>query len=62
MSASVIPGLWGGAQPGLARTDVGPRLAMKVRNNFKVHMNWRQKLAGNAPPEWGPALTLAGDF
>ena len=55
-------GIWGGAQPGLARLDVGPRVTMRVRNNIKVHFDWRQKVAGNARPGSGPALTLAGDF
>ena len=55
-------GLWGAAQPGLYRVDVGPRLTMQVRRNVKVHLDWRQRLAGNARPGSGPALTLAGDF
>jgi hypothetical protein len=55
-------GIWGGAQPGVARLDVGPRVTMRVRNNIKVHFDWRQKVAGNARPGSGPALTLAGDF
>jgi hypothetical protein len=55
-------GLWGGAQPGLYRMDAGPRITMRVRNNLKVHLDYRQKLAGNARPGSGPVLTLAGDF
>lgn len=55
-------GIWGGAQPGLARLDAGPRVTMQVRRGVKVHADWRQKLAGNARPDSGPALTLAGDF
>jgi hypothetical protein len=55
-------GVWGGAQPGLYRLDMGPRITMKVRNNVRVHFDWRQKLAGNAQPGSGPAVTLAGDF
>jgi hypothetical protein len=55
-------GVWGGVQPGLARLDVGPRVTMRVRKNLKVHLDWRQKLVGNARPGSGPALTLAGDF
>jgi len=55
-------GVWGGAQPGLYRVDAGPRVTMRVRNNLKVHVDWRQKLAGNARPGSGPALTLSGDF
>jgi hypothetical protein len=55
-------GLWGGAQPGVYRVDAGPRVTMRVRNNVKVHLDYRQRLAGNAEPGSGPALTLAGDF
>jgi hypothetical protein len=55
-------GVWGGGQPGLYRVDAGPRLTMRVRKNLRVHADWRQRLAGNARPGSGPALTLAGDF
>ena len=55
-------GIWGAAQPGLYRLDAGPRLTMKVRNNVRLHLDWRQRLAGNARPGSGLALTLAGDF
>jgi hypothetical protein len=55
-------GVWGGAQPGLYRVDAGPRVTMRVRRNVKVHFDWRQRLAGNAQPGSGPAVTLAGDF
>jgi hypothetical protein len=55
-------GIWGGAQPGLSRLDAGPRLTMQVRRNVKAHIDWRQRLVGNARPGSGPALTLSGDF
>jgi len=55
-------GVWGGAQPGIFRVDAGPRITMQVRKNMRVHFDWRQKLAGNAQPGSGPAVTLAGDF
>jgi hypothetical protein len=35
---------------------------MRVRDNVRVHVDWRQRVAGNALPGSGPALTLAGDF
>jgi hypothetical protein len=54
--------VWGGAQPGVYRVDAGPRVTMKVRNNIRVHFDWRQRLAGNAQPGSGPAVTLASDF
>ena len=55
-------GVWGGAQPGLYRVDAGPRITMRVRNNVKLHLDWRQRIAGNARPGSGPAITLSGDF
>jgi hypothetical protein len=55
-------GVWGGVQPGLYRVDVGPRLSMRVRGNMRVHLDWRQRLAGKAEPGSGPAVTLAADF
>ncbi|MEO6360711.1 MAG: hypothetical protein ABIO43_09070 [Sphingomicrobium sp.] len=55
-------GMWGGVQPGLYRVDAGPRLSMRVRNNMRIHLDWRQRVAGNALPRSGPAVTLAGDF
>lgn len=55
-------GVWGGAQPGLYRLDAGPRLSMRVRNSMSVHLDWRQRMVGNAAPGSGPALTLGADF
>jgi hypothetical protein len=59
---SIGAGAWGGVQPGLYRVDAGPRLTMRVRPNVRVHLDWRQRLAGNVQPGSGPAITLAGDF
>ncbi len=55
-------GIWGAAQPGVYRIDAGPRVSMKVRDNVRIHLDWRQRLAGKAEPGSGPAVTLAGDF
>ncbi|MGE4431876.1 MAG: hypothetical protein AB7E05_14165 [Sphingobium sp.] len=57
--------LSGGAQPGIARLDIGPvlhsRLALgSVRPRLSVE--WKQRIAGRAAPGSGPAITLAGDF
>ena len=59
---SVGIGVWGAAQTGLYRLDVGPRLTMDVRRGIKVHADYRKRLVGNAAPQSGPALTLAADF
>lgn len=55
-------GLWGGAQPRLARIDAGPRVSMRVGRSMRVHLDYRAKLAGNAEPGSGGVVTLAGDF
>ncbi len=55
-------GLWGGAQPGLARFDAGPRVSYRFGRSMRVHVDYRQRLLGKAAPGSGPVLTLAGDF
>ena len=35
---------------------------MRVRDNVRIHLDYRQKLAGNAQPGSGPVVTLASDF
>ena len=60
--ASAGLGVWGGVQPGLYRVDVGPRVSMPVGRGMRVHVDWRQRVAGSAAPGSGPALTLAADF
>lgn len=58
-------GLWGGAQPGVSRVDIGPHIEMGVPlagRTWRVGFDWRQRIAGNATPGSGPALTLGTDF
>jgi hypothetical protein len=55
-------GVWGGFQPGLSRLDVGPRLTMQWGRSTRIHLDYRLKVAGNALPGSGPAVTVAGDF
>lgn len=55
-------GVWGGAQPGLYRIDAGPRASMQLRGNMRLHLDWRQRMVGNAEPGSGPAVTIAADF
>lgn len=55
----------GAAQPGTARLDVGPRLTLRlpdIGEGSRVALDWRQRIAGNARPTSGLALTLAADF
>jgi hypothetical protein len=55
-------GMWGGAQPGLNRLDIGPRASLKVGSRIRVHLDYRHKLLGNAVPGSGGVVTLGGDF
>ncbi len=55
-------GMWGGAQPGLSRFDLGPRASLRVGARMRVHLDYRLKLVGNAKPGSGGVVTLAGDF
>jgi hypothetical protein len=49
-------------QPGLYRVDAGPRLSYEFGRGIRIHADYRQRLAGEAAPSSGPALTIAGDF
>jgi len=58
-------GAWGAAQPGAARLDVGPAVAADIavhNRNFRLSLDWRQRVAGDARPAAGIALTLGADF
>lgn len=58
-------GAWGGAQRGAARLDVGPTLALRVpvaRTSLRLSLDWRARIAGQARPGSGLALTLGTDF
>ena len=55
----------GAVQPGAARVDVGPRLTLRlpdVGHGSRIALDWRQRVAGDALPKSGVALTLAADF
>lgn len=56
---------WAAAQPGAARLDLGPHVSYRlpIRGaNLRVQADWRFRIAGDAAPDSGPALTLAADF
>ena len=58
-------GAWGGAQSGSARLDVGPGLTLQANTGSaaaRLAMDWRFRLAGNAAPASGPAVTLSAGF
>lgn len=58
-------GAWGGAQKGAGRIDVGPTatLALPLGSvGSRVSADWRFRVAGNAVPTSGPAITLSAGF
>ena len=58
-------GAWGGAQKGAARLDVGPTAAVSFRlgdGRGRVAADYRFRVAGDAEPRSGPALTLSAGF
>ncbi|CAN5200968.1 hypothetical protein BH10PSE13_BH10PSE13_16010 [soil metagenome] len=58
-------GVWGGAQPGVSRLDVGPQASVRLRVGgaaLRVGAEWRTQVAGNATPASGPALSVGTDF
>lgn len=59
-------GVWGGIQKGAARLDVGPGvslgLPMGSSASARLALDWRFRVAGDARPGPGPALTLSAGF
>ena len=62
---AVGAGAWGGAQEGAARLDVGPTAAISFRlgvGHGRLAADYRVRIAGDADPDSGPALTLSAGF
>ncbi len=64
-------GIWaGGQQNGAAkrdigRVDIGPRASVRLDlggQNARIAVDWRQRVAGNAAPKSGAAITLSAGF
>ncbi|WP_343518010.1 hypothetical protein [Sphingomonas sp.] len=58
-------GAWGAAQRETARLDIGPSAIATVPlgdSAIRVAVDWRERVAGNARPGSGPALSLGADF
>lgn len=56
---------WGGIQPGVARLDIGPAIAVAIpvgNHRVRLSLDWRQRIAGRAAPASGPALSIGSDF
>jgi hypothetical protein len=58
-------GVWGGAQKHAARLDVGPSATASFRlgeTQSRVALDYRVRIAGDAAPKSGPALTISAGF
>ena len=59
-------GAWGGAQKRASRVDVGPVASIGIATGgggaARLDVDWRFRIAGNAAPASGPALTLSAGF
>lgn len=63
--AEIGASAWGAAQPGAARLDAGPHLSYRLPiegANVRLQADWRFRIAGDAAPGSGPAITIAADF
>ena len=58
-------GVWAAAQRGASRVDVGPALTLDLplaHQPVRFALEYRARIAGNARPDSGVALTLGTDF
>lgn len=58
-------GTWAGAQRGAARVDIGPTLGLVAPvagRRVRLTADWRERIAGQARPGSGPALSVGTDF
>lgn len=57
--------LSGSAQPGAERLDIGPEMRLRLPLGgfgLRLSAEWRARIAGDARPASGPAITLVSDF
>ncbi|MBR0553312.1 hypothetical protein [Stakelama marina] len=58
-------GAWASMQREASRVDIGPSVSIPLHvadGNARLSLDWRQRVAGDASPGSGPALTLGADF
>lgn len=58
-------GAWGGGQDNIRRVDIGPSARADIalsEASFRLSADWRFRVAGNARPGNGPAVTLSTSF
>ena len=62
---SLGAGAWGGAQKDAARFDLGPSMRVDVMladTPARLSLDWRERVAGDAEPKSGLAVTLSTGF
>ena len=65
VSLSAGAGGWAGGQKGAQRLDIGPTIAAKIDTGpaiILIQLDWRLRVAGDAQPENGFALTVSSGF
>lgn len=58
-------GVWAAAQPNISRIDVGPQVTVPIsvaQQPLSISVDLRMRVAGNASPGTGIAVTLGADF
>jgi len=58
-------GTWGAAQRRAARLDIGPTLGLAIpagRRSLRLTLDYRERIAGDARPGSGVALSIGSDF
>ncbi|MBT2186008.1 hypothetical protein [Sphingobium nicotianae] len=64
-SVTLGASLSGSVQPGAGRVDIGPELRFRLpvgSAGVRLSTEWRARVAGDARPSSGPAITLVADF
>ncbi|MEL7219069.1 MAG: hypothetical protein AAGK01_11650, partial [Pseudomonadota bacterium] len=64
-TVSLGAAVWGGAQDGAQRVDIGPTLRFDVNIGevpARVSVDYREKIAGDAEPDSGVAATVSTRF
>ena len=62
---AIGPGVWAGGQRKISRMDIGPRIDWIVpfgSTSARLALDWRVRVAGDATPGNGAAITLAAGF
>ena len=62
---AVGAGAWAGGQSDIMRVDIGPAVRAKLQagaTSLRLDASWRFRIAGNARPGDGPAVTLSTSF